>query len=77
MSCIFDRFMIEEQFGWRVEKACPQALRVLDTSDLHCLREARQAQLKHGGALDLYNDIALREIACDAPLRSDADDFRA
>jgi len=46
---IFDRFMIEEQFGWRVEKACPQALRVLDTSDLHCLRDARQAQLKHGG----------------------------
>lgn len=60
---IFDRFMIEEQFGWRVEKACPPALRVLDTSDLHCLREARQAQLKTGGALHLYNEIALREIA--------------
>ena len=60
---LFDRFMIEEQFGWRVEKACPQALRVLDTSDLHCLREARQTQLKQGGALDLYNEIALREIA--------------
>ena len=60
---LFERFMIEEQFGWRVEKTCPQALRVLDTSDLHCLREARQAQLKHGGELDLYNDIALREIA--------------
>ena len=60
---IFDRFMIEEQFGWRVEKNCPLALRVLDTSDLHSLREARQAQLKSGGALDLYNDIALREIA--------------
>ena len=60
---IFDRFMIEEQFGWRVEKTCPQALRVLDTSDLHCLREARQTQLKQGGVLDLYNEIALREIA--------------
>ena len=60
---LFDRFMIEEQFGWRVEKACPQALRVLDTSDLHCLRAARQTQLKQGGALDLYNDSALREIA--------------
>ena len=60
---IFDRFMIEEQFGWRVETVCPQALRVLDTSDLHCLREARQAQLKQGGELDLYNEIALREIA--------------
>jgi glycosyltransferase involved in cell wall biosynthesis len=60
---VFDRFMIEEQFGWRVEKSCPQPLRVLDTSDLHCLREARQTQLKQGGALDLYNEIALREIA--------------
>lgn len=59
----FDRFMTEEQFGWRVEKACPQALRVLDTIDLHCLREARQVQLKNGAALDLYNEIALREIA--------------
>jgi glycosyltransferase involved in cell wall biosynthesis len=60
---VFDRFMIEEQFGWRVEQACPQSLRVLDTSDLHCLREARQAQLKQGGTLDLYNEVALREIA--------------
>jgi len=60
---IFDRFMIEEQFGWRVEKSCPQALRVLDTSDLHCLREARQQQLKNGGELNLFNEVALREIA--------------
>ena len=66
---IFDRFMIEEQFGWRVEQQCPEALRVLDTSDLHCLREARQQQLKCGGALNLLNDLALREIA--AILRSD------
>ena len=60
---IFDRYMIEEQFGWRVEKACPAALRVLDTSDLHCLREARGVQLKQGGELNLYNEVALREVA--------------
>jgi len=60
---LFDRFMTEEQFGWRVEQACPDALRVLDTSDLHCLREARQEQLKRGGALEIKNEIALREIA--------------
>ncbi len=60
---IFDRFMIEEQFGWRVETACPNALRVLDTQDLHCLREARHQQLKKGGDLDLFNESALREIA--------------
>jgi hypothetical protein len=39
---LFDRFMIEEQFGWRVAENCPDALRVLDTEDLHCLRLARQ-----------------------------------
>lgn len=43
---LFDRFFTEEQFAWRVERAWPQALRVLDTSDLHCLRDARHALLK-------------------------------
>ena len=43
---LFDRFFSEEQFSWRVERAWPQALRVLDTSDLHCLRDARHALLK-------------------------------
>lgn len=66
---LFDRFMIEEQFGWRVENVCPTALRVLDTSDLHCLREARRGQLEKGGALNIYNAVALREIA--AIYRSD------
>lgn len=39
---LFDRFFTEEQFGWRVEQACPAALRVLDTEDLHSLRSARE-----------------------------------
>lgn len=43
---LFDRFMMEEQFGWRVEQQCPQALRVLETSDLQSLRDARQQLLK-------------------------------
>lgn len=43
---VFDRFFTEEQFGWRVERHCPQALRVLDTCDLHSLREARHRLLK-------------------------------
>jgi hypothetical protein len=66
---VFDRYMTEEQFGWRIEKACPDALRILDTIDLHCLREAREQQLKHGGTLNLFNEVALREIA--AIFRSD------
>lgn len=43
---LFDRFFTEEQFGWRVEQACPDAMRVLDTEDLHSLRHARQQLLK-------------------------------
>lgn len=43
---LFDRFMMEEQFGWRVERQCPQALRVLESCDLACLRDARQRLLK-------------------------------
>jgi len=43
---LFDRFFTEEQFGWRVEQACPNALRVLDTEDLHSLRHARQQLVK-------------------------------
>ena len=43
---LFDRFMMEEQFGWRVEQQCPNAVRVLETSDLQSLRDARQQQLK-------------------------------
>ncbi len=48
---LFDQFLMEEQFGWRVEKHCPQALRVLETCDLQSLRHSRhqllKEQLKH------------------------------
>lgn len=39
---LFDRFIAEEQFGWRVHACVPEALTILDTEDLHCLRKARQ-----------------------------------
>ena len=65
---LFDRFMMEEQFGWRVEKHCPDALRVLETSDLQSLRDARHQRLKERlKASDDANDFnelfapALRE----------------
>jgi len=67
---LFDRFTMEEQFGWRVEKECPQALRLLETIDLHALRQARHQASKRTHAVslkpaieDLYSDIAKREIA--------------
>eukprot|EP00741_Cyanophora_paradoxa_P006352 tig00000980_g6157.t1 len=46
---LFDRFVVEEQFSWRVRRAAPQAARVLDTQDLHFLRRHR-ARLVSAGA---------------------------
>lgn len=69
---IFDRFMMEEQFGWRVEKNCPSALKILDTEDLQCLRNARHIAHKEQRQMtkeELFSDLAKREIA--AILRCD------
>ena len=66
---MFDRFMVEEQYGWRVQDECPDALRILDTEDLHCLRSARQHSNKKQTEIDLFSDTAKREIA--AILRCD------
>jgi glycosyltransferase involved in cell wall biosynthesis len=72
---IFDRFISEEQFGWRVQQECAQAFTILDTEDLHFLRKARQKASKEASILkeeDLFNDDAKREIAsilrCDLSL---------
>ncbi|MDG1402529.1 glycosyltransferase [Polaribacter sp.] len=73
---LFDRFMMEEQFGWRVAENCPNTLRILDTEDLHFLRKTRHQQLKKGEkfsneALSKSEDTK-REIAsilrCDVSL---------
>jgi glycosyltransferase involved in cell wall biosynthesis len=69
---LFDRFMTEEQFGWRVAQNCPDALRILDTEDLHSLRQARQLAVKENREFsntDLFSGVAKREIA--SILRSD------
>lgn len=69
---VFDRFMVEEQYGWRVQQECPDAIRILDTEDLHFLRHARQQAIKKNEELkpaDLFTDMAKREIA--AILRCD------
>lgn len=72
---LFDRFMVEEQFGWRVSNVLPNAIKILDTEDLHCLRKARQDSIKNNTSfdtLDFNSDMAKREIAsiyrCDLSL---------
>ena len=72
---LFDRYFIEEQFGWRISKICPKAIKILDTEDLHFLRHARQKAWKENrleNISDLQSDYAKREIAsilrCDTTL---------
>ncbi len=73
---MFDRFMTEEQFGWRVTEQCPDAFRILDTEDLHSLRKTRQECFKKSEEFTIdswkQSDITKREIAsiyrCDLSL---------
>lgn len=73
---LFDRFLTEEQFGWRVTEHCPLALKILDSEDLHCLRYTRAANFKMGIPFEVENlfeeDWTKREIAsilrCDLTL---------
>lgn len=69
---LFDRYITEEQFGWRVSESCPQAIKILDTEDLHFLREARQKAYKEQREVtqyDWFTTVFKREIA--ALLRCD------
>ncbi len=69
---LYDRYISEEQYGWRVYENCRHALTILDTEDLHFLRYARQQSIKSGKDINLINDITKREIAsilrCDISL---------
>ena len=72
---LFDRFTTEEQFGWKITEKCPEAVKILDTEDLHFLRKARQEAFKQNKSFengDLLNDIFKREMAsilrCDLSL---------
>ncbi|MGB3591066.1 MAG: glycosyltransferase family 4 protein [Nonlabens sp.] len=42
---LYDRFMTEEKYGWRVRENLDKVLEILDTEDLHFLRNARKEQL--------------------------------
>ncbi len=63
---LYDRFITEEKYGWRVRESLPGILDILDTQDLHCLRNARKQALD--SLLDYrellpHTDLAYREIA--------------
>ncbi|MBC9812413.1 glycosyltransferase family 4 protein [Crocinitomicaceae bacterium CZZ-1] len=67
---VFDRFLTEEQYGWRIIEQCPDAIRVLNTEDLHFLRKTRQKFVKTTNSiatdttvLDFQNEETMRELA--------------
>jgi glycosyltransferase involved in cell wall biosynthesis len=64
---IYDRFLVEEQFGWRVQKNCPKAIQILDTEDLHSLRISREKAYKKSiewtPNLWMQDDVFNREMA--------------
>jgi hypothetical protein len=68
---IFDRFIMEEQFSWRVRQISPHTIRILDTIDLHFLRRARERTARkdsHAVILDIpqeeeLSEDTLRELA--------------
>ncbi|SRX75660.1 glycosyltransferase [Aequorivita antarctica] len=72
---IFDRYITEEQFGWRVNEICQEALKILDTEDLHFLRKAREEAIKNSKPIseaNLFSETTKRELAsilrCDVSL---------
>ena len=62
---VFDRFLSEEQFGWRIDECAPNAVKILNTEDLHFLRGAREEALKKGEKTDgtkIRTDLFQREL---------------
>ena len=72
-AVIYDRFMTEEQYSWRVMEQCPNAVQLLDTEDLHCLRYARHEAVKQNRVFNksdlVESESAIREsssiLRCD------------
>ncbi|WP_297764133.1 glycosyltransferase [uncultured Muriicola sp.] len=64
---LFDRFLTEEHFGWRVTQHLPNTIRIIDTQDLHSLRKSREMALKEGTAFSsnywLRQELTKRELA--------------
>ncbi len=64
---LFDRFLTEEHFGWRVAQQLPDTIRIIDTQDLHSLRKSREMSLKEKSAFTsahwLTNEVTKRELA--------------
>ena len=62
---VFDRFLTEEQFGWRIDESAPNSVKILNTEDLHFLRGAREEAVKKNETMDVTSvrsDLFQREL---------------
>lgn len=75
-AVLFDRFLTEEQYSWRIREQFPSCELILDTEDLHSLRESRETAIKENRTWRvsdwLESPIFYRELAsmirCDLSL---------
>jgi hypothetical protein len=70
---IFDRFIMEEQFGWRVREQAPRALRIVDSQDLHFLRDYRNRQALHANNISKGDDTLVAPGWNDMPSALNSD----
>lgn len=60
---VYDRFITEEQFGWRVKQLSPNIVSVLDTEDLHFVRRARTTAFKTNTEVNYDTADCYRELS--------------
>lgn len=60
---VYDRFITEEQFGWRVKQLFPNIISVLDTEDLHFVRRARTTAFKTNTKVNYDTTDCYRELS--------------
>lgn len=64
---LFDRFVMEEKWAWRIHDLFPEAVRILDLEDLHCLRKTREFclknKVKYSDDILKTQEISKRELA--------------
>lgn len=60
---VYDRFITEEQFAWRVKQLFPNIISVLDTEDLHFVRKARTTAFKTNSEVNYDTTDTFRELS--------------
>lgn len=60
---VYDRFITEEQFGWRIKQLFPNIVSVLDTEDLHFVRRARTTAFKTNTKVNYDTADCYRELS--------------